>query len=109
MAVAAAIDLIDDRPIEVAAPQKIGVQRVHLEAFDGLVGRHEGLPENLTAVDLRAADVATLAAEEVDLETLEVELPQQVDDPDVHGVATPNRFCITGLVVVYCRNCFFSG
>jgi hypothetical protein len=25
------------------------------------------------------------------------------------GPATPRRFCMTGLVVVYCRNCLFSG
>ena len=23
--------------------------------------------------------------------------------------ATPSRFCMIGLVVVYCRNCFLSG
>ena len=27
----------------------------------------------------------------------------------VQELATPSRFCMIGLVVVYCRNCFFSG
>jgi hypothetical protein len=44
-------------------------------------------------------------------------LPQQVGKARIHGglaqhgqvPVTPRRFCITGLVVVYCRNCFFSG
>lgn len=109
VSVTAAIDLIHDGSVEIAATQKIGVQRVHLEIVDGLIRRHERLPEDLPAVNLRAADVATLAAKQVDLESLEFELPQQIDHAYVHDAVTPKRFCITGLVVVYCKNCFFSG
>jgi hypothetical protein len=36
-------------------------------------------------------------------------LPQQIRQLADQDAVTPNRFCITGLVVVYCRNCFFSG
>ena len=39
----------------------------------------------------------------------QLELAQQIRQLADQGAATPNRFCITGLVVVYCRNCFFSG
>ena len=72
-AVAAAVHLVDDRRIEVAAAQEIRVQRVHGAALDGAAGGRERLPEHLAAEDLRAADVAALAAEQVHLEPLEVE------------------------------------
>jgi len=107
--IAAAIDLIDDGTIKIAAAQKIRVQRMHIETIDGVVGRHQGLTEHLSTINLRTADVATLAAKKIDLESLEFELPQQIDDANVHDAVTPKRFCMTGLVVVYCRNCFFSG
>ena len=109
VAVTAAIDLIDDRSIEVTAAQKISVQRVDFEIVDSLICGHERLTEHLAAVDLRTADVTALAAKQIDLEALELELFQQIGDTNVHVPATPSRFCITGLVVVYCRNCFFSG
>ena len=109
MAIAAAIHLIDDGTIEIAAAQEIGVQRMHVEAIDRVVRRHQCLTEHLSTIDLWTADVATLAAKQVDLESLEFELPQQIDHAYVHDAVTPKRFCITGLVVVYCRNCFFSG
>ena len=109
MSVAAAIDLINDGSVEIPATQKVSVQGVHLEIVDRLVRRHERLSEHLSAVDLRTADIATLTAKQIDLESLELELLQQIGDADVHEPATPRRFCITGLVVVYCKNCFFSG
>jgi len=61
----------------------------------------------LSTINLWTADVATLAAKKIDLKSLEFELPQQIDDTHVHDAVTPRRLCITGLVVVYCRNCFF--
>ena len=110
MAVAAAVDLVDDRQVEVAAAQEVRVQRMHLAPLDdGRIGGGERLPEHLPAEHLRAADVAARTAEQVHLEPLELELPQQVGQAADHGAATPRRFCITGLVVVYWRNCFFSG
>ena len=109
MAVAAAIHLIDDGAIEIAAAQEIGMQRMHLETIDRLVRGHQRLTEHLPTVNLRTADVATLTAKKIDLESLEFELSQQIDYANVHDAVTPRRFCITGLVVVYCRNCFFSG
>jgi len=107
--VTAAIDLINDGSIEVTTAQKVSVQRMDLEIIDGLIRRHERLTEHLAAVDLRTADVTALAAKQIDLEALELELFQEIADANVHVPATPSRFCITGLVVVYCRNCFFSG
>lgn len=74
---------------------------MHLEIVDGLVGRHQRLSEHLPAIDLRAADITTLASEKIDLESLELELSQKIGNTDVHEALTPSRFCITGLVVVY--------
>jgi hypothetical protein len=101
MPIAATIDLINDGSIEISATQEVGVQRMNLEIVYRLVSGHERLAEHLPAVDLRATDVTTLTAKQVDLESLELELPQQICDAYVHEPATPRRFCITGLVVVY--------
>ena len=86
------------------------MERVHFTTrLDRRIGCGERLAEHLSAEDLRAADVSALAAEKIDLQPLELELAQQIRQLADQGAATPNRFCITGLVVVYCRNCFFSG
>jgi hypothetical protein len=53
-----------------------------------------------------------VATEDVDLEPLELEQFLQGCEARIHArysPATPRRFCIAGLVVVYCRNCFFAG
>ena len=108
--VAAAIDLVDDGPVEVAATQEISVERMHLTTrIDRRVGCGERLAEHLPAEDLWATDISALAAEKIDLQPLELELAQQIRQLADQDAVTPNRFCITGLVVVYCRNCFFSG
>ena len=114
-AVAAAVHLEHDRHVEVAAAQEIRVQRVHLPALHRARGGHQRLPEHLAAEHLRRADVAALAAKQVVLDPLEVEQLQQLRQarwPSVtrhSGGATPSRSCMIGLVVVYCRNCLFSG
>ena len=114
-AVATAIHFVDDRRVEVAAAQEIGVQRVHQPPLDRSARRLQRLAEHLSAEHLRAADVATLAAEQVLLEPLELEQADQVGEQLVHPgrrsaqALTPSRFCMIGLVVVYCRCTFFAG
>jgi hypothetical protein len=83
-AVAAAVHLEDDRHAEVAAAQEVGVQRVHAAPVHGPGRGDQGLPQHLPAEDLRRADVAALAAEQVVLEGLEVAEFQQVGEPGVH-------------------------
>jgi hypothetical protein len=87
------------------------MERVHHAVIHGGRGRRQRLSEHLPAEDLRAADVAALAAEQVVLEPLELEQLQQIGQSPIgrHQSGTPSRWCITGLVVVYCRNCFFCG
>ena len=61
LAVAAAIDVVDDGRVEVAAPQKVRVQRMHHAALgDRARCRPQGLAQHLAAEDLRAADIAAL-------------------------------------------------
>ncbi len=76
----------------------------------GAVGGTQRLAQHLAAEHLRAADVAAHAAEQVDLEPFEFQQAQQLGETGMHqAVATPRRFCMAGLVVVYWRNCFFAG
>src|SRR5450432_3159032 len=78
--------------------------------FHGAVRGPQSLPQYLAAENLRAADVAAHTAEQVDLEPFEFQQAQQLGETWVHqAVATPRRFCMAGLVVVYCRNCFLAG
>src|SRR5690606_38053393 len=66
-AVAVALHVIDDRRVHVARPQEICVQRMNVPAFDGPARGAERLPEHLAAEYPAAADVAALAAEEIEL------------------------------------------
>ncbi|MNC87331.1 hypothetical protein D3C83_30490 [compost metagenome] len=84
-AVARAIDDVDDVGLDIARPQKIRVQRVHLAALDGRARGTQRLTEHLAAVDARTADVATLAAKDVVLDALELEQMQQVGKYRLHG------------------------
>src|SRR5580658_6268930 len=82
-----------------------GAIRLH-----GTVCRPQRLTEYLTPKHLRTADVAAHAAKDVDFEPLQLEYLHQVGEMRLHqAVATPSRFCMAGLVVVYCRNCFLAG
>ncbi len=61
---------------------------------------------------LRRTDIAALPPEQVVLEPFERHDIDQILEQLVHdqaGPPTPSRFCMMGLVVVYCRNWRFSG
>jgi len=85
IAVARAVDLVDDRGIDVAAAQEVGVQGMRVAPFDRRARRHQRLPEHLAAEHLGAADVAALAAKQVELETLERHHLDQILEKPVHG------------------------
>jgi hypothetical protein len=111
---------VDDRRVVVAAPQES--QACHVSGHD--VGplatvayaASQRLAQHLAAVDLRAADVAAGAAEEVVLEPLELEQADQVGlrgarpCSGVRASAALTRrrrrgACASpGSCVVYCRN-----
>ena len=125
LAVQGPIDLVDDGRIEIAAAQKIRMQRVHHPILRRGGRRHQGLAQHLAAEHLRTADVAALAAKQIHLEPLERHHLDQILEQLIHGIftrrqmppdcaspsaaPTPRRFCMMGLVVVYCRNWRFSG
>ena len=118
LAVQRPVDLVDDGRIEIPAAQKIGMQRMHRAIFDRRRRGHQRLAQHLPAEYLRAADVAALAAKQIHLEPLERHHLDQIVEQLIHhpasmrirsAPATPRRFCMMGLVVVYCRNWRFSG
>ena len=78
LAVADGVDLVDDRPRHVARQEEVGVQRVGLAALHRAARGHQRLPDHLPAEHRAAAEVCALSAEEVDLELLQVELPDEL-------------------------------
>jgi hypothetical protein len=60
------------------------MQGMHVATIDGGARRDQRLPEHLAAEHLRAADVAALAAEQVELDALELEQAQQVIEQVIH-------------------------
>ena len=70
--IATAIDLIDDRRSEIAAPQKIRVQRVHDAPFGGRIGGTQSLPQHLPTEHLRTADITALTAKQTVFQLLEL-------------------------------------
>src|SRR5690606_378735 len=76
--VARALDVVDDRLLDVARTQEVGVRRMRAAcAVDRLLRGREGLAEHLAAEYVARADVAALAAEQVVLEAFE---GQQFDE-----------------------------
>src|SRR5580698_2637250 len=80
LTIQAAVDLVDDRGVEIAPSQEVSVQRVDDTALYRRRGGGEGLSEHLPAKYLRAADIAAFATEQVDFQLLELEQCQQVGD-----------------------------
>jgi hypothetical protein len=95
VAVEAAIHLVHNRRIEIAAPQEISVQRMHHPIGHGGGRGAQGLSQHLAAEYLRTADVATLTAKQVHLELLELEKIQQVRNLSFH-VSTGLAACQSG-------------
>ena len=87
LAVADAVDLVDDRNAGIAGPEEIGVQRMRLAVgLDGARGGDERLPDHLAAENALPTILRAATAEEVVLERLQVEDAEQVFDGDCHGV-----------------------
>ena len=115
--VARTVDFVDDRRRTIAATQKICVQGVDGAIIDGCGCRDQGLAQNLPAEHLGAADIAALAAKQVQLQPFERHHLEKVFEQLLHGLqnqcsstpTSPKRFCMIGLVVVYCRNWRFPG
>src|SRR5579862_2909934 len=76
LAVADAVDLVDDRHFGIAAEQEIGVQRMRRprgDVLDGAAGGHQRLADYLAAEHPLPARLRRAAAEQVHLQRLEIE------------------------------------
>ena len=85
LAVADAIDLVEDRHPRIAGAQEIGVQGVH-QAIGGdrAPGRDERLTRDLATEDADPALLRASAPEDVHVEFLEVEDLDQLVDQFLH-------------------------
>ncbi len=72
-AVPGAIDLVYDRGLDIAAAQKIGVQRMGGPALHGVLRSRQRLAEYLSAKNLWAADITAVAAKDVVFNALELQ------------------------------------
>ena len=90
LAVADAVDLVDDRHSRIAGPQEIGVQRMRLAIrLDGAGRRDERLAEHLAAENALPTIFRAATAEEVVLERLQVEDAEQVFDGGLPCPSSP--------------------
>jgi hypothetical protein len=90
VAVAGAVHVEDDRRLDVARAQEIGVQRMHAPAFfDRLLRCRQRLAQDLPAEHVFGADVAALAAEQVVFESLEREQGDEVRKRQLRSCGAP--------------------
>ena len=85
LAVANAVDLVDDRHLGIAGQQEVGVHRMRRSAVDRPGGGDQRLADHLPAEHTLPADLRAAAAKQVDLERLKIEDGQQVLDGGRHG------------------------
>ncbi len=86
LAVADAVDFVEDRNLRIARTQKVRVQRVDVALIHGAPRRHECLGGDLSTEDALTLLVGLDPAEDVLLDRLEVE---QVDE-EIEGVGHPS-------------------
>ncbi|MGY4366733.1 hypothetical protein ACVW1A_002798 [Bradyrhizobium sp. LB1.3] len=87
LAVAQALDLVDDRDLRIARQDEIAVQRMRQPALHGAAGRNHRLSDHLAAEHPLPAGLGAVAAEQVHLELFEVEDRNEVDQAFGHGGA----------------------
>jgi hypothetical protein len=93
-AVADAVDLVDDRHLGIAAEQKIRVQRMRRarrDVLDGAAGGDQRLADHLAAEHALPAVLRRAAAEQIELERLQVENFQQSFDGGRHCLSREQR------------------
>ena len=88
LAVANAVDLVDDRHFGIAAEQEIGVQRMRRprrHVLDRAAGRDQRLADDLAAEHPLPARLRRAAAEQIHLERFEIEDLDQFLDGGGHA------------------------
>ena len=101
-AVAGAVHVVDDRMLDIAGAQEIGVQRMRgaraLELVDvqrRLRGRQR-LPQHLPTEDIFGADIAALPAEQIVFQPVQRQQFDQFGDGRAHGWAVWGMRAIIG-------------
>jgi hypothetical protein len=84
VAIADAIDFVNDRQFHIARPQKIRMQRMRHAAFDRARRRHQRLADHLSAEYAFAAEIARLAAKQVHFQRFEIEQCDEVLQRAIH-------------------------
>src|SRR5581483_11131808 len=86
LAVADAVDVVDDRNFRIARQQEIGVHGMRRPAgIDGAHGGDQRLADDLAAEHALPARLRRAAAEQVEIEFFEIEDRQQVFDSGGHS------------------------
>jgi hypothetical protein len=85
LAVADAVDLVDDRHLRIAADQEVRMHRMRRTAFDGAAGRDQRLPDHLAAEHALPAILRRAPAKEIHFELLDVEHIEHGLDGSGHG------------------------
>jgi len=98
LAIADAIDLVDDRHLGVAGEQEIRVQRMGRPAghVDGAAGRHQRLADHLSTEHALPPHLRRAAAKQVHLERFEVEDSKQILNGGGHGERVKRAVHMTG-------------
>ena len=91
LAVAHAVDVVDDRDFRIARQQEIGVHRMGRPALDGAHRRDQRLADHLAAEHPLPARLRRAAAEQVEVELFEIEDREKVGNGGRHGAILSSR------------------
>src|SRR6476469_7815485 len=78
LAIAHAVDVVDDRYFGAARRKEIGVQGMWRADLDRAHRSHQSLPDNLAAKDTLPANLRRTAAEKVHFQRFEIEDVEQI-------------------------------
>src|SRR5512136_1635605 len=87
LAIAHAIDVVDDRYFGITRQQEVGVQGMRRPAFNSAHRGHQCLSNHLAAKYALPADLRRAAAEQVHFQRFEIENVEQILDGGGHEAA----------------------
>lgn len=94
--ITSSINLVDDRCIHIATPQKIRVQGVRGPPLYGPLRGRQRLTEYLPAEHLRTANIATVAAKNIVFDLLQLEESYEVVQNRVHRMSGTAATAVNG-------------
>src|SRR5262249_4880179 len=107
LAVADAVDLVDDRDLRIARAEEVRVQRVDGPVLHRAAGRDERLARHLAAEDADAHVLRAPAAKEIHLELFQVEDREQLVEHALHAARSRTRRALlhAGMAPVIVAGC----